>query len=475
MVKFKQIKKKSLVCCFVDNRHLYTSGWAIEVSNNISDFLIHRFSVRDYDIFIGSDEDALLLAANSDGYNHALIIAAGTSLGLSDRIFSALENLCKQDFFIAGHVLHRNEKSYYKNAYYELHHQFYVVNLKQYSELGCPEVGQAIEEEHTQIEPLRSEGYLYNDHEVAEWIKPGTVKKTYTQKLHGWNIISTALANNRTLIDLGTDIRDNKKYLYYEYDHVFLREVSGVYWNYFFCNNFYASWNSDSLQESFKFDGPVEQYITVGIGVYWISNLIKLGVTADTRVVFTDINYNCLKFMETMVNEWDGKDYHEFYHRHMPRLPNNTTQDVNAYIEYTRQQWEAFVAEYNNWEECWAKVKALKFDYVLIDYMSTYNLNWVESDKKTLVNLSDVFTHSPYIATQSLKFRISCENKLFNSFKKKDPNINVLMTSRAADGFHPVEKRIRYGTIKEFDLTDINELNKPIWHVTDWVSPRILG
>jgi len=475
MVKFKQIKKKSLVCCVVDNRHLYTSGWTTEVSNNISHFLVHRFSVRDYDIFIGRDEDEMLNAANQDGYSHALIIAGGTSLGLSDRIFPALDKLCQQDFFIAGHILHRNEQSFYKNAYYELHHQFYVVNLKQYNEIGSPEIGQPKEEQHTQIEPMRSERFLYGDHEVAEWVRPGNVEKTYTQKLHGWNIIATALKHNKILIDLGPDIRNNKKYLYYEYDHVFLREVSNVYWNHFFCNNFYASWNSDSLRENFEFDGPVEQYITVGIGVYWISNLIKLGVTPDTRVVFTDINYNCLKFMETMVNKWDGKDYHEFYRKHIPRLPNNTKHDVDAYIEYTRQQWEAFVTEYDDWDAVWSKIKSLNFDYVLIDYMSTYNLDWIVPGKKTLVNLSDVFTHSPYIATQSLKFRISCENKLFNNFKKKDPNINVLMTSRAADGFHPVEHRIRYGAVKDFDLTDINELNKPAWHLEDWSSPRMLG
>lgn len=475
MVKFHSVKKKSLVCCIVDNRHLYTSGWATEVSNNISDFLIHRFVVRDYDVMISKDEDELLGLAYMEGYEHALIIAGGTSLGLSDRIFPALEKLCQQDFFIAGHVLHRNENSYYKNAYYELHHQFYVVNLKQYHELQYPQVGQPSLETHVQVEPLRSESFLYGDHEVAEWIRPGVESKTFTQKLHGWNIISTALAHNKKLIDLGPEIRDNKKYLYYEHDHVFLREVSNIYWNHFFCNNFYASWNSDRLRDNLVFDGPVEQYITVGIGVYWISNLIKLGVTTDTRVVFTDINYNCLKFMETMVNEWDGTDYHEFYRKHMPRLPNNTTQDVDAYIEYTRAQWEEFVSKFNDWPAIWARIKTLKFDYVLIDYMSSYNLDWIEPGKKTLINLSDVFTHSPYIATQSLKYRVSCENKLLNNIKKVDENINVLMTSRAADGFHPVKIRTSYSAVKDFDLTDINELNKPAWHLVDWVSPRMLG
>ena len=471
MVTFPRIKKKSLVCCIVDNRHLYSSGWATEVSNNLSDFLIHKFIKQDYDVVIDKDEDLLLHQATNDGYDYALIIAGGTSLGLSDRLFPALENLCKKDFFIAGHILDRS------NTYYELHHQFYIVNLKEYKELNYPIIGKFEDIMHTQIAPLRSEGCLYNKHEIPKWIKPGTIEHTYTQKQHGWNIISTALVNNKTLIDIGNEVRNNKKYFYFEHDHVFLREIHSVYWNHFLSTNFYASWNSDELKKDFICDKAIEQYITVGIGVYWIHNLFKLGVTPNTKVVFTDVNYNCLKFMETMVNEWDGNDYHEFYRKHIPRLPNNTMLDIEAYIETTRKEWEAFLLMYDDWHEVWNKIRSLKFEYQLIDYMSTYNLDWITPKVNTLINLSDVFTHAPPVATQSLKYRISCENKLINNLLKVDPNIKLLMTSRAADHFHPVTKRIRFGYVKDFDLTDINELKKPEWHQSDWVhlGPLPLG
>jgi hypothetical protein len=106
--------------------------------------------------------------------------------------------------------------------------------------------------------------------------------------------------------------------------------------------------------------------------------------------------------------------------------------------------------------------------------MSTYNLNWIEPNRKTLLNLSDVFTHSPYIATQSLKYRISCENKLINNLRSIDPNINVIMTSRSADGYYPTTQT-KTGRVKDFDLTDINLLNKTPWHTADWTSVRMLG
>lgn len=475
MIKFNQIKKERKLLCLVDNRDLYQSGWATEVSVNITDFMLHRFMVREYDVYIGKDENTMLAEASKDNfYTHAVVIAMGTSLGLSDRLFPAIEALCEQEFFIAGHLLHRNEQSYYKNAYYELHHQFYIVKLDEYKELGCPIIGQSEDVKHRQIEPLRSEECLYNDHEVAVWVKPGTVEREYDMKLHGWNVISTALANNKTIIDLGKGIRDNKKYFYYEHDHVFLRMASDLYLNQFFCNNFFASWNSDQFKDSIPFEGPVEQYITVGIGVYWVTYLERMGTTPDTTVIFTDINHNTLQFMKAMVEEWDGTNYAEFYQKHLPIMPNGVDSNVNAYVEYTKTEWEAFIAQHPNWLELWNKVKGLTFKYVLVDYMSTYDLNWIKPAKRTLLNLSDVFTHSPYIATQSLKYRVSCENKLINKLRAVDPNINVMMTSRSADGYYP-STQVLTGPVSDFDLTDINLLNKSPWHEKDWTSPRTLG
>ena len=124
---------------------------------------------------------------------------------------------------------------------------------------------------------------------------------------------------------------------------------------------------------------------------------------------------SALRFTENMYES--GKFYCLSFHykKHLPIMPNGVHRDLGAYIEYTNREWNEFVAKYENWQDIWNKFKTLKFKYVLIDYMSTFDLNWIEPNRKTLLNLSDVFTHSPYIATQSLKYRISCENKLINN------------------------------------------------------------
>jgi hypothetical protein len=477
VMRFRVDKKQPIVYCILDITANCQSTEAVSVCNNLSDFLINRFDLHGYDIFIGKDEDELLQSV-SDDYTHAVMISAGTSLGLSDRLFDAVEDQCKEDFFIAGHILDRGDHSYYKkNACFELHQQFYIINLAQYKEIGCPSVGKEEWVEYQQIAPIRSKECLYGDPEIPVWMTKGTELRTYSVKLHGWNILNTALENDKKLLTLNQRIRDSKKYLYYEHDHVFLRHLADIKQHQFFGMNFFAGWNSDRLREDLPFDGPVEQYASVGIGFNWIKNLETVGFTADTKVIFTDINYNCLMFMKKMVEEWDGIDYDEFYWTHKPMLPNNPPHIPPTYKDQVKVQWLKFLTTIDDWDALWHKVKSLTYDYILIDYTASYNFDWLESDKKTLLNLSDLYNHGPFVAATSLKYRISAENNLLQKLKNKDPNITLLITSRAADGFWKSKIDQRIDRVSNFSYTDITDLKIPSWHMTDWKhnSERPLG
>ena len=467
-MNFRVTHKKKIAWCIVDNLALCQSGWAKEIAINLTDYMIYKTSAHDYDIYIGQDEDELLREVSKETYSHAVMVASGTSFKLSDRIFGTVEKLCENEFVVAGHILDR-EESYYKNAYYELHHQFYVVNLNEYKDLGLPTIGKEIAGSYTQIKPYRSEGCLHGDHQVPEWVTTGTDLKTYSYRCHGWNIISIALSNNKKIIDLGVDVRDSKKYVYYEHDHVFLKEVTSIYYNQFFCISFITAWNSDRITDVIPFTGPVDQYITVGTGYNWIKNLETVGFTDSTKVVFTDNNIACLKFMKAMVTEWDGIDYASFYASKMDILPNNTFFDMNSYVQSTADQWDKFVNSFADWDSTWDKIKKLTYDFVHIDYMTSYNLDWIDSNKNTLINLSDLFNHVPYVATQSMKYRISCENRLIHQLKQKDPTITLMLSSRSANGFDLTPNRLMIGKVNDFQLTDINVLTRPSWHSKDWI------
>jgi hypothetical protein len=319
-----------------------------------------------FDIYIGENEEELLKSACDDNfYTHAVMVSTGTSLGLSDRLFSEIEKACIKEFFIAGHILDRGDN------YYELHHQFYIVRLADYKELGFPSIAQGSWshlDSHTTVEPIRSEEYLHGDKQVTTWIKPGTTPRKYIRKLHGWDLITTALNNNKTVVDLGEGIRDNKKYFYYEHDHVFLKEISSMYYNEIFCIHFITAWNSDNIKDHIDFVGPVEQYVTVGTGYNWIRNLNIVGFTENTKVIFTDNNLNVLNFMKAMIDEWDGKDYASFYKSKLGIVPHGNKVDLDRYVKLTAEAWEKFVEKFSNWEDLFSKIKKLK--YILLTWLS---------------------------------------------------------------------------------------------------------
>jgi len=477
MLKFKTDKKKSIVYCILDTIDNCQSGYSREICINLTDFLIHRIDLHGYDLLIGKDENELLTTASEDGYKYAVIISAGTSLGLSDRLFESIENQCKNDFFIAGHIIDRNGNDYYKeNAGIELHQQFYIVNLSDYQQLENPIVGNELWEENKQLAHVRSTEFMFNDPRLPEWIKQGSEFKTAQVKLHGWNIINQGLANNKNIVQLSQDVRSSKRYLYYEYDHVFLTRVADIKYYQFFGMNFFAGWNSDELQDTLSFVGPVDQYATVGIGFNWIKNLELAGFTKDTKVIFTDINHNCLMFMKKMVEEWDGNNYADFYWSHKPMLPNNSPYISETYKDQTADQWNKFLATIDNWPSLWNKIKQLTYEYILIDYTASFNFDWLEENQRTVLNLSNLYNHSPFVAGLSLKYRIACENQLIQKLQKKDPNIFLMLSSRAADGFWKTN-RMLVDTVSNFTYTDILKLKTPRWHNEDWtnLSNRPLG
>jgi hypothetical protein len=57
---------------------------------------------------------------------------------------------------------------------------------------------------------------------------------------------------------------------------------------------------------------------------------------------------------------------------------------------------------------------------------------------------------------------------LFQKLQNKDPNITLMLTSRAADGFWKINTEQRLDKAGNFVYTDIKELKTPEWHKEDW-------
>jgi hypothetical protein len=472
LIKYNQVGKNKIVYCVLDNLNECDNLIAKDMSINTIDFLIRGMVVRNYDVLISNNETELLQAAMGN-YTHAVIVTTGTYLWMGDRLFNEVDILCQQEFFVAGHVLDRGD------FYLELHKQFYIVNLNEYAYLGSPAVEEGawfVDDVHEEFKPVVL-AYKDNGDEVIQSMSISTEKKQYKSKLHGWNILKLALEHNKKTIDVGESIRRSKNYLYHEYDHVFINSFPKIFHQQLFARNVVAPWNSDRVYDAIAFDGPVEQYITLGTGLNWIRNLTLVGYTPDTRVVFTDINHNCLRFMKEMINTWDGVDYDKFYHAFEQFYPSGVPEQVFKNLS-ANKEFEEFKKFFDNWPGTWNKVKQLTFEYKLIDYTAEYDLSWIDPSKKTLINFSDLFNHAPLVPFQSVKFRIGAENRLLNNLTNINPDITVIFTSRSALGYKDfTNSPLFLGKVKDFKLTSMEELKMLPWHTHDWktVGRRPLG
>jgi len=459
-------KQNKIVYCIFDNINNQYSASSRETAKNVSDYFLSKTIQNGYDIIIDTSTDKLLKRAASDKfYTHAVVVITGTHLGLSDRLFSSVEQKCKEQFTLAGHVLDRND------AYYEIHNQFFIMNLEEYRRLGSPEMGDVDwNKTHTKIEPIRSEECVRGDTEIPVWIEQGNTSRTYTQQRHGWNFIDIGLKNNAVFCDVGDDIRINKFYLYYEYDHVYLRHVPELFNYTLICNTMVTPWNSDSLPtDQLVIGDPVDHYVTTGTGLNWIHNLLTLGYHDNTKITFTDISYAVLSFMKSLVEEWDGKDYATFYMNQMKFVPDSYNYDLINHEKKIRDWWDSFEQNFDDFQSLWNKVRQLKFDYKLLDYFAPNTYNFLEPNKNTFVNVSDVFNHIPYVNSANVKYRVARENNLIDTLKNIDENIWLFIPSRLGD-FYCNKDEINFGKVKDFNLWDINEFNAPPWQEHDWKS-----
>ena len=462
-------KESSIIYCILNNIENQSSTYSKEVARNVSDFFLSLLLRKNYDIIIDDTTDKLLQRVSNDNfYTHAVVVITGTHTGLSERLIKAIENKCKEDFTIAGHILDRGD------AYYEIHNQFFIVNLQEYKRLGCPNMGEVSwHEEHIKVKPTRSEEVVNDDSEIPVWIKEGTETKVYQHKRHGWNFIDIGLKNNAKFCDVGSEIRDEKKYLYYEYDHVFFRHVPDLFNYELICNNMVTPWNSDGIPESISANEKIDHYVTTGTGLNWVSNLLKLSYHSKTKITFMDISYPVLSFMKALVEEWDGTDYASFYMKQLKFVPHEYNLDLKKHEENIRKWFIEFQNKFYNFQSIWNEIKQLKFDFVLIDFFANKGMSFINSDEVTFVNVSDAFNYVPYVHSAPVKFRVARENALITTLQKISPNIYFHMPTRLGHIYKTdlsEQEKINFGKISDFCLWDINEFNCPPWQKENWKS-----
>jgi hypothetical protein len=387
----------------VDCTKSCASGWIREVVKNQADYTVHNITGKQYDLYQGIDEDILLQYVSKLNYDYAVVFSTGTEFINGHNFFDAVEQLIEKDFFLAGHILDRGD------AYYELHHQCYIINLDIYQKHGYPLIGQQeLGSKHIQPMPKRSDNNIHDDY-TPLWVHYGNhVKEEYQHKCHGWNILSVAFNNKENVIVFGKELTDNKIHLYPEYLTDFNKNIQTVYHREMQCAIEFV--HTSNTEWDLTINKKFKQVVTPASGI-WYKNFIE----RDAKIIFYDYNKNSLDYWEQQV----------------PTASFILLDLINDV-----------------------------FDIRTIIDMSLVN--------DTIINLSNIFCYEGTCHFYSTDYKIYRENAVLENIKQYTPNATVFYSGRAAGAFDTNETL--HGQLvkaKDIVLTDIKKLKWPTWRITD--------
>lgn len=400
IVKYK-ISKSPIAFCMVDDSHTYQSSWTAELVKNIADLTITNIHSKGYDILQGQDEDILLNYAANTGYSFAVVFSIGTEFINGKKFFEEIEKLSHHDLFLAGHILDRSD------AYYELHHQCYFINLNKYKELSYPEIGQQkLGAIHTQDVPWRSRENWHDDY-TPKTISGGDQVKQYNHKCHGWNILKVAFENDLPVLVFDNDIRNNKKHYYPENQTEFLKHSQWAYMRHSYCADEFV--HTSNTEYGIFENTDFEQVFVPASGLWWTEIINK---TKPVKVVMYDYNQKAL-------------DY-----------------------------WKNNVPTINN----------VSYEFIKIDLLTqSYSFDHFNKSLSIMIILSNIFAYEGTGFLYSLEYRLEKENEILKTIKNTFTDYYVSTSARASTGFADLE------LAGKLEPIDIKYLQKPTWHSRDWL------
>lgn len=366
VLEFNPGWKTDIAFCFVDNTRTYQSNIR-EFMKNQADGTLANIYNKGWTVYQWIDEDALLKHASNNSHKWAVVFSTGTEFINGTAFFDAVLKLIKQDFFIAGHILDR------KDAYYELHHQCYIVNLEKYKQFGCPKIGkQTLGANHTQDIPWRSTQNYHDDYTPVV-VSGGDSTKDYNHKCHGWNILSTAFDADEEVLVFNSEIRDNKRHFYPESPQDFYQQLGWAYHRVNYCQTeFVHTSNTETVHLPIK---QYDQIVTPASGVWYGSYL-----SDNATVIIYDYN-------QASLNYWK---------EHVPAV-----QNVN-------------------------------YQFVLCDLLGEDSLaHYILPTPNTLVNLSNIFNYEGTNFFYSLEYRKYKEAELLTAIENVCPTAEIYFSLEA--------------------------------------------
>lgn len=430
----------------------YAKGMTLFYINRV----IEITETKKMEIFEGDSINQILDEATDAGFDYILIQSVGNLLYKSSIIFD-IENFIKNnEFGFAGHILNWSE-----DKYYEIHPQFFIINLKAYLHSGKPYFGYWESGEDLLADVERSVEN-FHDHYTPLWIKYKGTKSLQKHTQRGWSMVSSLLENGYNVITLPQKIREKKLNLYFEAEsNEFIKAMKTlnpeliknpnqkrlVYHNLNMLNNIWL-FNSEDMY--INNDGTFDVMAFPASGLKFLSVIKQNKLNKNGKLIIYDFNENSIewiKFLKNYKNENLIECISEFPNNIYFKWLGNT-----AYAKFIID--DGFNTNYSNsmnffggedeFKKLWVEFKKMNVEFIntnIIEDRERLVKNFYGFNGKKYIHISNIFSNDLTIALYGLRDLYSKLNDFLLECYLIDINFEVSMFDFI--------NRFRYGKIRE--------------------------
>lgn len=399
-----------------------------------TEFYCHRMKqiVENLDIIKGDSIDSALEKYQYQ-YDHILFVAAGVRFFDESVIFDIDKEIqSNPNYMAAGHILE------WKDAWYELHHQFVLVNLSNWTKAGKPIYGSWTPEEEDLIVIERSQENFHDDY-TPLWIKSTGQVRRQRHCRQGWNFIDKSLKAGFDILNWNQTIRNKRTYYYPETQSALFYQclVSKKYdkaitnYNQQQFLNLVINGVGDQIwalnSEHMNIRNNNEQFETVALpasGFKFLDIIKSRALKNNGLILFYDFNQKSLDWI-THIYQSDSLDIKHliqsfpYKHNLIWRGINNPPiiqNDVlaSSFLE-SLEATENYFGGHDKFVEYIIQFRKLNVKFLKVDLINNpYDLITEIGDKKTLLHISNIFSTDYINAVVGLK----TSNILFEKFKR---------------------------------------------------------
>lgn len=243
-------------------------------------------------------------------YDHILFMAAGVRIYDMSILFDIQKIIHDNpNYFVSAHILHWGDK------WYELHHQFVLVDTKKWIAAKSPVYGGWNETAEELPVIVRSKENFHDDY-TPHWIKFTGNYEIQKHQKQGWNFINQAARNNYDIINWDGKIRSKRTYYYPESNSdeflTALKTLSISSTANFNQKNIISQlrktgsqiWVLNSENMDLDLDGETFDSIALpAAGFKFLDVFNKNSLNDDGKLILFDYNEKSIKWLEYVYNE----------------------------------------------------------------------------------------------------------------------------------------------------------------------------